>query len=79
MPGIFYRRDMNPEEELRFYENLKRDLPGKERELKSMEQTMRGKKGAELDAIKRKAGTLAMEIGGMKNTIKAIKHKRGLK
>ncbi|ASR77586.1 hypothetical protein SEA_PARADIDDLES_111 [Streptomyces phage Paradiddles] len=70
---------MNPEEELRFYENLKRDLPDKERQLKEMEKSMRGKKGDELLAIKRRAATLAMEIGGMKNTIKAIKGKRGLK
>ncbi|AYB70949.1 hypothetical protein SEA_YABOI_121 [Streptomyces phage Yaboi] len=70
---------MNPEEEIRFYENLKRDLPGKERELSQLERSMRGKSGDELKKIRNKATILAMEIGGMKNTMKAIRHKRGLK
>lgn len=70
---------MSREEEIRFYDNLRRDLPVKQRELKEMEKSMRGKKDDELNAIKRRAATLAMEIGGMKNTIKAIKGKHGIK
>ena len=70
---------MNPQEELRFYEKLKGELPAKEEQFKKLQQKMRGKKGNELTSIQKEAATLAMEIGGMKNTIKAIKSKRGLK
>ena len=69
---------MSDQEEIRFYHKLVADLPVKERAYKEMMKNLRGLKGAEKDKAERKAVPYAMEIGGMKETIKALKKKHKL-
>lgn len=70
---------MSREEELRLYEKLRRELVTLEKSLESKKQAMRGLKDPALLAAKRDAAQTALEIDGMKNTIRAIRLKHGLK
>lgn len=69
---------MSDQEEVRFYYKLVAELPAKERAYREMMKNLRGLKGAEKDKAARKAVPYAMEIGGMKETIKALKKKHKL-
>lgn len=69
---------MDDQEEIRFYHKLLAELPAKERAYKERLKKIRGLKGAEKDKASREALPYGMEIGGMKETIKALKKKHRL-
>jgi uncharacterized protein HemX len=70
---------MSRAEETELLERLERELPGKTARLSQMQANIRGLSGEEKLKAQRAAATFAMEVGGMKNTIKALKGRLGLK
>jgi predicted RNase H-like nuclease (RuvC/YqgF family) len=70
---------MSREEEGRYLERLERELPGLQAKLSQAQAEIRGKNGKEKAEAQKKAFTLAQEVGGMKNTIKALKGRLGKK
>ncbi|QNO12530.1 hypothetical protein SEA_MULCHMANSION_114 [Streptomyces phage MulchMansion] len=70
---------MSREEEIQFYNSLKKnDLPAKQREYDNAVKALRGLTGPALLKGQKHAGNIAMELGGIKNTMKAIKERYNL-
>lgn len=64
---------MSREEKARYLKNLQAQLISKQAALSQAQANIRGKDGKEKLDAQKKAFTLHMEVGGLKDTIKAIK------
>lgn len=70
---------MSREEEGRLLDRYERELPGLRAKLSQAQANIRGKEGKAKTDAQKKAFTLAQEVGGMVNTIKALKSRLGRK